>query len=143
MNQDRINRTVLMIEAMNSGASLDEILKKAEPLKPLPELILPKLKDMSFDTLGVLAGTSRANVYKMMSGKSHPEKDMLLRIAFVLHMSLDETQQILKSAHRTPLSSGSQRDVCLMYGLMNRLEGDEMDAVLQRRGMDPLWPDEE
>ena len=143
MNQDRINRTVLMIEAMNSGASLDEILKKSEPLKSLPELILPKLKDMSYDTLGVLAGTSRANVYKMMSGKSHPEKDMLLRIAFVLHMSLDETQQILKSAHRTPLSSGSQRDVCLMYGLMNRLEGDEMDAVLQRRGMDPLWPDEE
>ncbi len=143
MNSDRINKTVLMIEAMNSGASLDELLKKSEPLKPLPELILPRLRDMSYDTLGVLVGSSRANIYKMMSGKSHPEKDMLLRIAFVLHMSLDETQQMLKSAHRTPLSSGSQRDVCVMYGLMNHLEGDEMDSVLQRRGMDPLWPDEE
>ena len=143
MNQDRVNRTVLMIEAMNNGATLDEILKKSEPLKPLPELILPKLKDMSYDTLGVLAGSSRANVYKMMSGKSHPEKDMLLRIAFVLHMSLDETQQMLKSAHRTPLSSGNRRDICIMYGLMNRLEGDEIDAVLERRGMEPLWPDEE
>jgi hypothetical protein len=143
MNSDRISKTVLMIEAMNSGASLDELLKKSEPLKPLPELILPRLRDMSYDTLGVLVGSSRANIYKMMSGKSHPEKDMLLRIAFVLHMSLDETQQMLKSAHRTPLSSGSQRDVCVMYGLMNHLEGDEMDSVLQRRGMDPLWPDEE
>ena len=143
MNQDRVNKTLLMIEAMNSGASLDELLKKSEPLKSLPELILPKLKDMSYDTLGVLAGSSRANIYKIMSGKSHPEKDMLLRIAFILHMSLDETQQMLKSAHRTPLSSGSQRDVCIMYGLMNRLEGNEMDAVLQRRGMEPLWPDEE
>ena len=143
MNSDRISKTVLMIEAMNSGASLDELLKKSEPLKPLPELILPRLRDMSYDTLGVLVGSSRANIYKMMSGKSHPEKDMLLRIAFVLHMSLDETQQMLKSAHRTPLSSGSQRDVCVMYGLMNHLEGDEMDSVLQRRGMDPLWPDED
>ena len=143
MNSDRISKTVLMIEAMNSGASLDELLKKSEPLKPLPELILPRLRDMSYDTLGVLVGSSRANIYKMMSGKSHPEKDMLLRIAFVLHMSLDETQQMLKSAHRTPLSSGSQRDVCVMYGLMNHLEGDEMDSVLQRRGMEPLWPDEE
>ena len=143
MNGDRVNKTLMMIEAMNDGASLEEMLKKAEPMKPLPELILPRLRDMSFDTLGVLAGCSRANIYKLMSGKSHPEKDMLLRIAFVLHMTLDETQQMLKSAHRTPLSSGSPRDVCVMYGLMNHLEGDEMDAVLQKRGFDPLWPDEE
>ena len=142
MNQDRVNKTVLMIEAMSNGASLDEMLKKSEPLKPLPELILPKLKDMSYDTLGVLAGSSRANVYKMMSGKSHPEKDMLLRIAFVLHMSLDETQQMLKSAHRSPLSAGDRRDVCVMYGLMNSLDGSEMDAVLEKQGFSPLWPEE-
>ena len=106
MGEDRVNRTILMIEAMGSGASLDEMLKKAEPMKTLPEMILPKLRDMSFDTLGVLAGCSRANIYKLMSGKSHPEKDMLLRIAFVLRLSVEDTQQLLKSARRSPLSSG-------------------------------------
>ncbi len=142
MDGNRVNRTMMMIEAMSGGASLEEMLKKAEPMKPLPELIFPRLRDMSFDTLGVLAGCSRANIYKLMSGKSHPEKDMLLRIAFVLHMTVEETQQMLKSAHRSPLSSGSRRDVCIMYGLMNGLEGSEMDAVLERQGFAPLWPDE-
>ena len=142
MNGDRINRTLMMIEAMSNGASLDEMLKKAEPMKTLPEMILPRLRDMSYDTLGVLAGCSRANIYKLMSGKSHPEKDMQLRIAFVLQMDLEETQQMLKSAHRTPLSSGNRRDVCIMYGLMNHLDGSEMDAVLEKQNFGPLWPDE-
>ena len=142
MNADRVNRTLMMIEAMREGASLDEMLRKAEPVKSLPELIFPHLRDMSYDTLGVMAGCSRANIYKLMGGKSHPEKDMLLRIAFVLHMTLEETQQMLKSAHRSPLSSGNPRDICIMYGLMNHLEGSEIDLVLEKKGFDPLWPEE-
>ena len=66
---------------------------------------------------------------------------MVLRIAFVLHMSLEESQQMLKSAHRSPLTSGSQRDVCIMYGLINHLERSEMDAVLEKKQFAPLWPE--
>ena len=141
MDENNVNRTIRMIDAMNHGASLDEMLKQSRPLVPLPSLILPKLGDMSYDTLGVLAGCSRANVYKMMSGRSHPEKDMLLRIAFVLKMDVDETQQLLKSAHRSTLSSGLPRDICIMYGLMNGLTLSEMDLVLKRKELQPLWPE--
>ena len=141
MDENNVNRTIRMIDAMNHGASLDEMLKQSRPLVPLPSLILPKLGDMSYDTLGVLAGCSRANVYKMMSGRSHPEKDMLLRIAFVLKMEVDETQQLLKSAHRSTLSSGLPRDICIMYGLMNGLTLSEMDLVLKRKELQPLWPE--
>ena len=141
MDENNVSRTMRMIDAMSHGTSLDELLKQSQPLKSLPSLILPKLGDMSYDTLGVLAGCSRANIYKMMSGRSHPEKDMLLRIAFVLHMDLDETQQLLKSAHRSTLSSGIPRDICIMYGLMNRLELSEMDLVLKRKEMQLLWPE--
>ena len=140
MDENKVNRTLRMIDDMNRGVSLDELLKQSKPLQSLPSLILPKLGDMSYDTLGVLAGCSRANIYKMMSGRSHPEKDMLLRIAFVLHMDLDETQLLLKSAHRSTLSSGIPRDICIMYGLMNKLDLSEMDLVLQRKEMQPLWP---
>jgi hypothetical protein len=98
---------------------------------------------MSYETLGVMIGCSRANVYKMMSGRSHPEKDMLLRVAFTLHMSVEETQQMLKSAHRSPLSSGVPRDICIMYGLMNGLSLVEMDFILEKKGMELLLPPEE
>ena len=141
MDENNVNRTIRMIDAMNHGASLDEMLRQSQPLKTLPSLILPRLGDMSYDTLGVLAGCSRANIYKMMSGRSHPEKDMLLRIAFVLHMDVEETQQLLKSAHRSALSSGIPRDICIIYGLMNKLSLSEMDLVLKRKDMQPLWPE--
>lgn len=141
MNNENVNKTLLMIDKMSRGASLEELLRQSTPMKTLPQLLLPKLGDMSLDTLAVKAGCSRANVYKIMGGKSHPEKDMLLRIAFVLRLSVEDTQQLLKSARRSPLSSGIPRDVCVMYGLMNGLTLEEMDLVLEKKGMELLWPE--
>ena len=49
--------------------------------------------------------------------ESQYEKDMMLRIAFVLGMSVDETQEMLKTAQRAVLSSKDRRDVCIIFGL--------------------------
>ena len=140
MSNENVSRTLLMIDKMSQGASLEELLKQTTPMKTLPQILLPKLGDMSLDSLAVYAGCSRANIYKIMGGKSHPEKDMLLRIAFVLRMEVEDMQQMLKSARRSPLSSGSPRDVCILYGLMNRLTLDEMDEVLEKKNFETLWP---
>lgn len=140
MSSDKVKGTIRMIDEMGRGASLDEMLKASQPMKSIAELILPRLGDMSYETLGVLAGTSRANVYKLMDGRSHPEQDVLLRIAFTLGMGVEEAQALLKSAHRSQLTAAIPRDVCLLYGLMNRLSLIEMDEVLAEKGFKPLWP---
>ncbi|MBQ6174839.1 MAG: hypothetical protein IJK28_09460 [Clostridia bacterium] len=141
MSSDKVRGTIRMIDEMGKGASLDEMLKASQPMKSISQLILPHLGDMSYETLGVLAGTSRANVYKLMDGRSHPEQDVLLRIAFTLQMDVEETQQLLKSAHRSQLTATIPRDVCLLYGLLNRLDLMEMDEVLREKGFKPLWPE--
>lgn len=141
MSSDKVRGTIRMIDEMGRGASLDEMLKASQPMKSIAELILPHLGDMSYETLGVLAGTSRANVYKLMDGRSHPEQDVLLRIAFTLEMDVEETQQLLKSAHRSQLTATIPRDVCILYGLMNHLDLMEMDEVLTEKGLKPLWPE--
>ena len=137
---DKVRSTIRMIDDMGRGASLEELLKSSQPMKSIAQLILPHLGDMSYETLGVLAGTSRANVYKLMDGRSHPEQDVLLRIAFTLGMDVEETQALLKSAHRSQLTSSIPRDVCILFGLMNRLTLDEMDQLLKAKGMKQLWP---
>lgn len=137
---DKVRNTIRMIDDMERGASLEELLKATQPMKSIAQLILPHLGDMSYETLGVKAGTSRANVYKLMDGRSHPEQDVLLRIAFTLGMDVEETQALLKSAHRSQLTASIPRDVCVLYGLMNRLTLDEMDRVLKAKGLKPLWP---
>ena len=141
MSSDKVRGTIRMIDEMGRGASLEEMLRASRPMKTIAELILPRLGDMSYETLGVLAGTSRANVYKLMDGRSHPEQDVLLRIAFTLGMDVEETQQLLKSAHRSQLTATIPRDVCILYGLMNRLDLMEMDEVLKEKGLKPLWPE--
>ena len=137
---DRVRNTIRMIDDMERGASLEEMLKASRPMKSIAQLILPHLGDMSYETLGVLAGTSRANVYKLMDGRSHPEQDVLLRIAFTLGMNVEETQDLLKSAHRSQLTSAIPRDVCILFGLLNQLTLDEMDQLLEEKGLKPLWP---
>ena len=82
MSENKVRSTIRMIDEMGRGASLEEMLKASQPMQSIAQLILPHLGDMSYETLGALAGTSRANVYKLMDGRSHPEQDVLLRIAF-------------------------------------------------------------
>ena len=137
---DKVRSTIRMIDEMRRGVSLEELLKTSKPMKSIAQLILPHLGDMSYETLGVRAGTSRANVYKLMDGRSHPEQDVLLRIAFTLGMDVEETQALLKSAHRSQLTSSIPRDVCILFGLINHLTLDEMDQLLKEKGMKLLWP---
>ncbi|MCR5295833.1 MAG: helix-turn-helix domain-containing protein [Clostridiales bacterium] len=137
---DKVRSTIRMIDEMGRGVSLEELLKTSKPMKSIAQLILPHLGDMSYETLGVRAGTSRANVYKLMDGRSHPEQDVLLRIAFTLGMDVEETQALLKSAHRSQLTSSIPRDVCILFGLINHLTLDEMDQLLKEKGMKLLWP---
>ena len=125
---EKVRNTIRMIDDMERGASLEEVLKASRPMKSIAQLILPHLGDMSYETLGVLAGTSRANVYKLMDGRSHPEQDV------------EETQDLLKSAHRSQLTSAIPRDVCILFGLLNQLTLDEMDQLLEEKGLKPLWP---
>lgn len=75
-----------------------------------------------------------------MDGKQRPEQDVLLRMAFALELTGEETQQLLKAGHRAPLTASRPRDIAVIFGLQNGLTLDEMDGILMERGMDPLTP---
>lgn len=138
MNSEKKKTTVMMIERANSGESLEQMLKAIKQARKLPQILLPRIGGMSNEVLADLAGCSRAYVYGIMKGVKHPEKDLLLRIAFVLGMDVDETQEMLKTAHRAALSSRDKRDICVIFGLVNRLDLETMDEVLLEQGQKPL-----
>ena len=140
MNSEKKRTTLMMIERANSGESLEQMLKAIKQSRKLPQILLPKMGGMSNEVLADLAGCSRAYVYGIMKGTKHPEKDMLLRIAFVLGMSVDETQEMLQTAHRAALSSKDKRDICVIFGLVNGLDLETMDEVLMEQDQKPLSP---
>ena len=140
MDSEKKRTTVMMIERANHGESLDQMLKTIKQSRKLQQILLPKMGGMSNKVLADLAGCSRAYVYGIMKGVKHPEKDLLLRIAFVLGMSVDETQEMLQTAHRAALSSKDKRDICVIFGLVNSLDLESMDEVLMEQGQKPLSP---
>ncbi len=143
MDSSKKETTLMMIQRASSGESLEQMLKEIKKARKLNEIILPKMTainrgSISNEALAELIGCSRAYVYGIMAGKKHPEKDMMLRIAFVLGMSVDETQEMLKTAQRAVLSSKDRRDVCIIFGLANGLDMETMDEVLVEQGQAPL-----
>ena len=94
------------------------------------------------EKLGNEARISRAKAYDAIKGKYIPEKDALLRIAFTLQRSSEDTQRLLKTAHRAQLSASDPRDFAILCGLNSHLTLDEMDGILMERDIKPLMPEQ-
>ncbi len=140
--KDSVSKTKMMLDGSVSLDNLDQILKDAKPALPLKSHLLKLMgeKGMSNEDLGVLANIGRSTVYKIMDGKQRPEQDALLRMAFALELTGEETQQLLKAGHRAQLTASRPRNIAIIFGLQNGLTLDEMDGILMERGMDPLTP---
>lgn len=140
--KDGVSKTKMMLDGSVSLDSLDQILKNVKPALPLKAHLLKLMgeKEMSYEDLGIFANIGRSTVYKIMDGKQRPEQDVLLRMAFALELTGEETQQLLKAGHRAPLTASRPRDIAIIFGLQNSLTLDEMDGILMERGMDPLTP---
>lgn len=140
--KDSVSKTKMMLDGSVSLDSLDQILKNAKPALPLKSHLLKLMgeREMSNEDLGIFANIGRSTVYKIMDGKQRPEQDVLLRMAFALELTGEETQELLKAGHRAPLTASRPRDIAVIFGLQNGLTLDEMDGILMERGMDPLTP---
>ena len=140
--KDSVSKTKMMLDGSVSLDSLDQILKNAKPALPLKSHLLTLMgeREMSNEDLGIFANIGRSTVYKIMDGKQRPEQDVLLRMAFAMELTGEETQQLLKAGHRALLTASRPRDIAIIFGLQNGLTLDEMDGILMERGMDSLTP---
>lgn len=138
---ERVGQTRWMIEHA-AKSSLDELLKEVKSQKSVTDILLPALgkKDISVEVMSQLAGFGRATGYKIMNNKMRPEADILIRMAFVLDLSVEEMQQLLKSGRRSMLSGSSARDVAIIFGRHNGLSLGEMDELLEEYGLPALVP---
>ena len=57
--------------------------------------------------------------YQLFSGKRFPSRDKLISLAFGMHLSLTETQQLLKYAGFSPLYPKNERDSIIIWCLNN------------------------
>ncbi|MBR5288319.1 MAG: hypothetical protein IKU34_06985 [Clostridia bacterium] len=136
LREEHISRTTTMID---QGVDIEH-WKPVQATEKMSDILNRNMGELSVTVVCDLAAVSPAMWYKICGDKVRPGQDVLLRLAFVMGMTPKEAQALLKSGHCPTLTVSRERDVCIIYGLHNRLNLGEMDFILMERGLDPLVP---
>ena len=83
------------------------------------ELLESYLISKNLEKADVIRDSSldRTYSYQIFSGLHKPSRDKLLCLAFGLHLTVPETQQLLKTAQMAPLYPRVKRDVLILEAL--------------------------
>lgn len=89
----------------------------------LPEYLqqLMERHDMTISVLIEKTLLSKSFVYQIFSGKRNPGRDILLRIAFAMHLSVEETQHLFLVGGKGALYPRVRRDAVIIYCLEEKM----------------------
>ena len=76
----------------------------------------------------------RVYAYQIFDGKHRPSRDKLLCLAFGLHLTVPETQQLLKTAQMSPLYPRIKRDVLILECLFQEKDIFTCNENLESHG---------
>lgn len=146
---------------MKTTDNLASVLKKAKPddladvLKKNAEMLTSADKPFAGYLRGLLKekGLKQQDVflsadiperygYKLLSEQKRTrQRDVILRLCFAAHLTLDEMQRALKLYGLSPLYSRLTRDAVLMVAVNNEVyEIQAVNDLLEKHGQEPLQP---
>jgi hypothetical protein len=135
-------------DELNTMRAIDMLRQSDEPLNAprafaltgLPSYLnaLMGKRDMSTQQLFEQARLERSTGFKIMNGQRRPSRDVLLRVALVLKLDLEEAQQLLKVGRHAPLTPRDSRDQAVIRGLLHKKSLYDVDEILDRQGEEPL-----
>lgn len=89
-------------------------------------------------SLVVSACISKTYVYQFINGERLPGRDIIVRIALAIGLTLDETQRLLTLAGKSVLYPRIRRDAGILYCIRKKMSLDEANSFLEDLGEDPL-----
>lgn len=132
-----------LMEALNSSSSLENFIqseKKHLIDSPLCVYLnqLAEEKNLTKSQIIRDAELNEIYGYQLFSGKRFPSRDKLLSLAFGMHLSLDETQQLLKYAGFSPLYPKNERDSILIWSINHNYSVCKANEALYDHSQDTL-----
>lgn len=89
---------------------------------------------LSIAELGAAAQLSRSFMYQIHSGDRSPGRDIVLRLALVMGLTVEDTQRMLRAADRGKLYPKVRRDAAILYALTHHISLAETDELLESLG---------
>lgn len=135
--------TVELLKVIEDSKNISESWNEFNEAMNAPsfhEYLSELMSERGIDTaqLGVRTLVSRSFAYQICSGERIPGRDIILRIALVLTLSLDDTQRLLSLANRGSLYPKVKRDSLYIYALTNKYSLYLTDELFTHYGQEPL-----
>lgn len=111
-----------LLQALENSSSIHHYLEtKGDNLidASVSQYLSQLLSEKSLKKAQVIRDSEMNEIYgyQIFSGKRFPSRDKLIALSFGMHLSLDETQQLLKYAGFAMLYPKSKRDSIIIWGL--------------------------
>lgn len=129
-----------LLNKLRQPGSGMEFLRKGQIPLPFSQVLRDLLKQAGLSATGWMAAAniSKSYGYQILRGERTPGRDILLRTAVVLRLSLEETQRLLAVGGCGALYPRVRRDAAVIFALnqhMNLLEAEELLASLRERSL--------
>ena len=137
----RSTEELLRIETQGRSltGTLKALSKDLQPRSFAEELaVFMECRGLNPARLAEKALLSRSFVYQLCGGQRAPGRDIILRLALVLGLSVDETQALLRSAQRGALYPRVRRDAVIVFALSRHMSLHDTDEQLILAGETPL-----
>ncbi len=142
--QSRSTDELMHMLSEETKLTISEVLADVEPhcvVPPLKELLnaFMKEKNCSPTWLFEQVGVERTAGYRILSGSRQPGRNVLLRLAIRMELTVAQTQRLLRSGGRAELYPRLRRDALIIYALSHQLALAQVEEELQRSGERSLY----
>jgi len=135
--------TSKLLSLINNSESFEEATEyhrnHQEPTFPDELAAIMKKKRVTAKELIKISGIERSYFYHILGQKKNPGRNMVLRIAFSIQVSLEDTNRLLLLAGHAKLYSEIVRDAIMIYAIRKKMSIDEVNDLLVSEKQDPLF----
>lgn len=135
--------TAELLDRLDSATQLSQFLEEyADDLRPptFSQHLAALMEDRGLTPakLSESALLSRAFVYQLCSDVRSPSRDVVLRLALVMKLPLEEAQRLLRSACRGELYPRVRRDAVFVFALKRSLSLFDTNELLEALNEEPI-----
>lgn len=140
--QEKLNTEELM-RMLETCNTLDDIIYSNHSITNpdtssyLSELLIKY--NMTIQQVLEKAVISRSFGYQIFNGLRNPNRDILLRIAIVMKLNVDEVQRLLKISRRGELYPKIRRDAAIIFCMKNNCDLTDIVELLESIGESSLF----
>lgn len=133
-----------LLHGIQNAATVTEALHFVEQqgrMTPLRDLLgrTMAVENLSPQELARRIDVERSTLYRLLSGERLTTRNVLLRIAITLGLSLEETQTLLRAGQRAELYAPVRRDAIILFCISHGFTLAQTEDMLKRKSEPSLF----